>query len=296
MFVMRTFFSVLLVASFASAQPAEPDPDVSPEPAAAEPEAEPAPPPPALPPASQPPAAQPAPAEPVAQPVPAAPGAQPTEPPPWQPPPEAELQPYTRRPIELYVGFGAGHAMCDSDEVDSQCPASGGVVPVAGGGWRFHPNFSVGIEVASWIYRVRDGWEGKLDGEPSDTNFTSSYIAAYGRWYWLDRHIADPYIVVGFGGGVMRAEAENARGRYKFVGTGAVLPIGIGVEWQVLDFLRIGPQFLAYAHASARICESPPDPGEEECRSPTENEDDEREGLAMPYRAIAVASFTLGRP
>jgi hypothetical protein len=310
MIATRTFCLVLLVSSFASAQLAEPDLVPSPDSAPAEPGAEPVETLPVVPPpaAGQPPAgAQPAPGtqptpaaapgQPAAQPTPAAPGAQPAEPAPWQLPPEAELPPYTRRPGEVYLGFGAGNAMCDSDEPDSKCPVSGALVGTVGGGWRFHPHLSVGLEVAAWGYRVRDEWRGQLAGEPTDTSLTSLYAAVYGRWYWLDRHIADPYLVVGIGGGVFRGEASNAARRYKFTATGAVLPLGIGVEWQVVDIFRLGPQLLAYVHASARICEKPPpEPGDPECRSPTENEDNEREGLALPWRVMAVGTFTLGRP
>jgi hypothetical protein len=309
MIATRMVVSVLFVTSFASAQLAEPDLAPSPDAATAEPSAEPvetlpstAPPAAGQPPAgtqptptTQPPPAA-APGEPAAQPAPAAWG-QPAEPPPWQPPPEAELPPYTRRPGEVYLGFGLGNAMCDSDEPDSLCPVSGALVGSLGGGWRFHPHVSVGLEVAAWGYRVRDEWRGQLTGEPTETNLTSSYFALYGRWYWLDRHIADPYLVAGIGGGVFRGEASNAARRYKFTATGVVLPLGIGVEWQVVDIFRVGPQLLAYVHASARICESPPPvPGDPECRSPTENEEDEREGLALPWRVSVVGTFTLGRP
>jgi hypothetical protein len=234
------------------------------------------------------------PPSPAGQPSAAAP---PPPPEPAPPPPIPKPPDYARRPTELFLGIGYGNAVCDNDEPDSQCPVDGGVALTLGGGWRFAPYWSVGLELGLWDYAVREEWRGQIQGAPDEVSLSSWYFGPYVRWYWFDRKIADPYMQAGIGLGTIRGEASNETSEYRIEASGITFPLGIGVEWQVADIFRLGPQLLGYLHFSNEICEDPPpQPGDPECRDPVEDENGEREGRALPWRLIAMGTFTLGQP
>jgi hypothetical protein len=201
-----------------------------------------------------------------------------------------------RRPGELFLGLGFGNAVCDNQQASSQCPVNGALTLGLGGGWRFHPHWSVGLELAIWAFRVRDSWQGQLDGDPTDVKMSSFYLAPYARWYWFDHGSADPYLQAGVGLGSVQADAENADATYHFKANGVVFPLGIGVEWQLGKRFRLGPQALAYLHVASEICEDPAPAGHDDCRKPGKNDQGDREGLALPWRLMAMGTFTLGGP
>jgi hypothetical protein len=96
--------------------------------------------------------------------------------------------------------------------------------------------------------------------------------------------------------GAVTAEAHNQTSDYQITASGWVFPLGIGVEWQVAEVFKLGPQFLAYLHVSTEICEDPPPLGQDgECRKPAKNEQGDREGLALPWRLVLTGTFTFGR-
>jgi hypothetical protein len=198
-----------------------------------------------------------------------------------------------RRPAELYLGLGIGNAVCGSDRPDSDCPVRTGGAFALGGGWRFHPHWLVGLELAAWGFGVNESWRGRLADDATDVEFSSSYIAPFVRWYWFDRGTADPYLMGGFGLGSVRGEASNDDATYTYTSSGPVYLLGIGVEWQLAKIFRLGPQALAYIHYGTEICEDATG-GDEACRDPGEDAYGDREGVALPYRLTINGTFTLG--
>lgn len=199
-----------------------------------------------------------------------------------------------RRPAELYLLLGVGNAVCDNDKPDSDCPVDGAGAFGLGGDWRFHDHWAVGLELGLWTFNVRDEWRGQLTDPATDVEFSSMYLAPFARWYWFRAGTIDPYLQGGFGLGSVTAKASNDSGEYEYRATGVAYLLGIGVEWQLSKLFRLGPQFLAYLHVSSELCE---DSGSgEQCRDPGETPDGDREGLALPWRLVAVGTFMLGDP
>jgi hypothetical protein len=188
--------------------------------------------------------------------------------------------------------LGIGNAFCDRDEPDSDCPVAGALTFFVGGGYRFVPNFSAGVELAGWSYAVRDGWRGNLSEETDDVDFTSSYLALYGRWYWFDTGKLDPYLHAGIGLGSLVGHAKTEAAEFEVRSSGWVVPFGIGVDWQLGRIFRLGPQALVYWHHSTEICEKTDDV--EECHDPGKDEDGGREGEALPWRITIAGTFTFG--
>lgn len=214
-----------------------------------------------------------------------------------QPAPEpaapAQAGTYPRQTVEIHPALGFGNAVCDNSKPDSDCPVDGAFALALGGGWRFHDHWSVGLELAGWRFAVRESWRGKLADTATDVKFSSSYLGPYARWYWWRGARADPYLHAGLGIGSVTGEAKNAGSTYVYRSSGPTFGLGIGVEWQLTSIFRLGPQALAYLHVGNEICEKAgSDP--ETCRSPKENANGEREGVALPWRLILVGTFTLG--
>lgn len=201
----------------------------------------------------------------------------------------------SRRPAELYLLLGFGNAVCDNDEPTSDCPVDGGAAFGLGGAWRFHGNFAAGLELASWAFKVRDEWRGQLQNDASDVRFDSVYIGPFARWYWFDHGTIEPYLHAGFGFGAVTAKASNDTADYEYSAKGIAYILGIGVEWKLSRLFRLGPQFLAYLHVSNEICEKSTGT-DEACRDPGKNEKGDKEGVALPWRFVAVGTFTLGNP
>jgi opacity protein-like surface antigen len=200
----------------------------------------------------------------------------------------AQSREEVRAPWETDLGLGLGNAVCDSKKPDSDCPVAGAGTFFLGGAWRFHPHWAVGLELAYWGYKVRESWRGQLADSATDVKLSSAYIAALARWYWFDHGNIDPYLTFGLGVGSFDATASNAYATYEFKASGSVWPLGIGVEWQLGDVLRLGPQLLWYLHVSSTICEN------SVCRSAGRSPDGSREGIALPWRLALSGTFTLG--
>jgi opacity protein-like surface antigen len=214
----------------------------------------------------------------------------------YAPPPPAEAPPAPgRRPAELYLLIGLGGAVCDNEKPDSDCPVDGGGAFGLGGFWRFHDNWAVGLELAAWSFNVRDEWRGQLQNDADDVKFSSFYISPLARWYWFDEGMVDPYLQAGIGLGTVTAEAKNQNATYEYNARGIAYSLGIGVDFHVSKLFRIGPQLLGYLHVSSEICDNPAGAGET-CRDPGKNPDGDREGLALPWRFVAVGTFMLGDP
>jgi len=233
--------------------------------------------------------------------------AQPAPPPPPPPPPAPQpaAQPASqpaapiddenaRRPWEIFADLGIGNAVCGNDKPDSDCPVDGGGAFALGGAYRFHPHWAVGLELGIWVFKVRDAWQGQLPDKATDVSFSSVYLSPIARWYWLDSGSVDPYLQAGIGLGSVKATASNASGDYEYTASGLAYSLGIGVDWKLSRLFRLGPQALAYLHVSSNLCET--SNGNETCRSPGKNADGSREGLALPWRIVAVGTFTLGDP
>lgn len=270
----------------------------------------------AFPPVAPPPAAPAPTAPPTTEPAPAA---APTEPPPGAAPPASPAvaprveggapapavapapvarEPSTRArgyppPLELSVAAGLGDAVCDKDKPDSDCPVDGGIALTFAAQWRFHPHWSAGFELSAWGFGVRESWRGQLDGEPDEVKLSATYLAPVIRWYWLKPGQFNPYAQLGIGLSTVTAEASNAQERYRFSAKGVAYPLTLGMEWQVTDLIRLGPQLGAYLHVSRQLCEQAGD-GEESCRDPGKDEDGKREGNALPWRLAVVGTFAFG--
>jgi hypothetical protein len=199
-----------------------------------------------------------------------------------------------RKPAELYLGLGIGNSVCGDERPDSDCPVETGGALMLGGGWRFHPHWLVGLELAVWAFGVNESWRGQLPDDATDVQFSSSYLAPFARWYWFAEGAADPYLMAGFGFGSVQGEASNADATYTYTSSGPVFLLGIGVEWQLASIFRLGPQALAYVHYGTEICEETTGT-DEVCRDPAEDAYGEREGNALPYRLTLNATFTLGQ-
>jgi hypothetical protein len=198
-----------------------------------------------------------------------------------------------RKPAEIYLALGFGDAVCGEERPDSSCAVQGGTAIALGGGYRFHSNWLVGLELGGFAFGVRDEWRGQLEDPATDVAFSSSYVAPFARWYWFGKGVTDPYLMAGFGFGSIAAEAENDTSRYDYQSKGVVYLLGIGVEWQVAEIFRLGPQLLGILHVGTEICEdSPTEP--EICRDPGRDEYGDREGAALPYRFVLSGTFTLG--
>ncbi|MBI2388887.1 MAG: hypothetical protein HYV09_04645 [Deltaproteobacteria bacterium] len=183
----------------------------------------------------------------------------------------AAAPPEPRRPAEIFVGLGTGNAVCDKEKPDSDCAVDkAGAAVSLGGAWRFHRHWAVGLELAIWGYNVRDSWKGKLADAATDVSISSSYVAPFARWYWFGKGSADAYLQLGLGLSGVKATAKNAGGEYEGNWSGVAVPIGIGAEWYVTRWLRLGPQALAYLHRSTRVCETAN--GRETCRDAGKDE------------------------
>jgi opacity protein-like surface antigen len=201
-------------------------------------------------------------------------------------------EPPKKHPAELYALLGYGNAVCDKNKPDSDCPVDGALALGLGGDWRFVNHFAVGLELGIWSFHVREAWKGQLQDPATDVSFSSVYFAPFARWYWFDSGKVDPYLQAGIGLGSVTAKASNAGNEYQYTASGIAYLLGIGVDFQLSEAFRLGPQFLAYLHVSSKICET--QNGSENCHSPGTNADGNREGLALPWRLVAVGTFTFG--
>jgi len=210
--------------------------------------------------------------------------------------PPAQPVPNARRRFNISLGLGIGDAAgCGNEDPNSPCAIDGAATFLLGSDWRFHPNFGVGLEIGYWSFAVSDSWRGMLSGDPDadKTSIDASYIAVFGRWYWFDRGIVDPYIHLGFGGGSIAATIANSTESYRYTSSGSNTQLGAGVEFHVHPLVRLGPQLLASLLLSNDVCEKAPGMGEM-CRKPMKNEMDEREGNALAWRFMLVGSVMLG--
>jgi hypothetical protein len=91
------------------------------------------------------------------------------------------------------------------------------------------------------------------------------------------------------------AKASNDAADYEYSARGIAYVLGIGVEWKLSRLFRLGPQLLGYLHVSNEICEESTG-SSRTCRDPGRNADGDKEGVALPWRLVAVGTFTLGSP
>ena len=194
--------------------------------------------------------------------------------------------PPPKRPGEAWLGLGLGNAVCDSSQPSSQCPVDGAGTLALGGAWRFTGHWALGLELGAWGFKVRDAWRGQLADPATDVKLSASYLAVEARWYWFDAGSIDPYLTFGVGGGAVHGTASNAGGTYDVRNSGAVLPLGIGVDFELAEHLRLGPQLLAYAQTAGKHCETLN--GVESCRDGAKDEG------ALPWRLAAMLTVPFG--
>lgn len=177
--------------------------------------------------------------------------------------------------------------MCDHEKPESKCPVDGGSAFALGGGWRLHPSWTVGLELAGWNYKVREAWRGTLQDPATKVTFMSTYLAVIGRWYWLARPGFDGYLQGGLGVSSVRGIAENNGAKYEIGVTGTAYVLGVGADWHLGRVFRLGPQALAYLQKSTKVCEKMTGTAEE-CRSATSDQN------ALPWRLMVVGTFMFG--
>jgi hypothetical protein len=195
---------------------------------------------------------------------------------------------HPRRPAEIFAVLGAGNAVCDDTKPSNQCAVKGGAALGLGGAWRLHPHWAIGGELAFWSYKVREEWKGTLTDPATDVKLTSFYVAPFARWYWFGHGITDAYLQGGIGFGAFHGKASNAGGTYDIDVTGIVYPFAIGADWYLSTHFRLGVQALAYLQKSRKVCETTN--GNEACKDATNDQN------ALPWRIVAVGTFTLGDP
>lgn len=197
--------------------------------------------------------------------------------------------PAHRHAGELTLGLGVGNAVCDDKQPDSQCPVgkAGGALSLSGG-WRFHPHWFVGLELAGFRFNARDEWRGQLKDPATEVDFSASYIGPHARWYWFGKGTADAYLQAGLGFGTVTGTAKNAGGSFEVKNTGLVVPVAIGVEWYLFDQFRLGPQLSAHLQKSSKHCETI-NGGEAVCRDASSDDN------ALIWRFLVVSgSFVFG--
>ncbi|MGE0327757.1 MAG: hypothetical protein AB7K71_16845 [Polyangiaceae bacterium] len=228
--------------------------------------------------------ASPSPPAPAAAPAAAASGPVSAPAPPPETPTEREAP-----PVELWLGIGAGNAVCDNKKPDSDCPVETGSAVALGGAWRLSKSWALGAELAGWQFGVRDEWRGQLEDPATDVKFSSTYFALVARWYWLAKLGSyQGYLQFGLGGGVVTGEATAESGaKYRVSNSGVVFPLGIGFDFELADVFRLGPQALAYLQSSSTHCEEL-NGGGETCS------DSGEEDNALPYRFLLVGTFNFG--
>lgn len=204
------------------------------------------------------------------------------------PPPQAAPE-RQAPPVELWVGLGAGNALCDDKKPESDCPVETGSALALGGAWRLSRSWALGGEVGAWQFGVRDEWRGQLEDPATDVKFTSTYLSLIARWYWLAKLGSyQGYLQFGLGGGVVTGEAEAESGaKYSVSNSGVVFPLGIGFDFELGDVFRLGPQALAYVQSSTTHCEEL-NGGGETCGDSGEDDN------AVPYRLVLMATFNFG--
>lgn len=215
----------------------------------------------------------------------------------------------TRRAWEIHIGLGFGDAAgCKADEgADSSmngamdaavddaaddCWIDGAAAGSLGGGYRLHPHWALGLELSGWSFNVPDGWRGSLDTEATDVSVGMSQVALYGRFYWYDERLWDPYFQAGIGYGGITGTAENTDATFEVNATGPIYHVGLGVDYIVHPIFRVGAQWLAALLVASEICTD--DGDTKECRAPEKNADGGREGLALPWRLALTGTFVFG--
>ncbi len=203
--------------------------------------------------------------------------------------------PEARRRFNIWLGLGFGDAVgCGNEDPDSPCAVDGAVALTLAGDFRFYPHFSVGLEASVWGFAVSDQWLGQLDGMQKSADTSMSYLAAFGRWYWFDKGIIDPYVQLGLGFGGMGVTVTNEAGdTYNYSAGGASAQLGLGAEFHVHRAIRLGPQLLMAALFGNQICEKLND-GKQVCRDPEKNDKGEQEGNALAWRFLLVGTIMLG--
>lgn len=183
---------------------------------------------------------------------------------------------------------------CGNEDPDSPCAVDFAGTFAHGADYRFVSRFSVGLELGLWSFAVPDEWRGKLPGQPDKADLSLAYLAVFGRWYWFAQGMLDPYVQLGLGLGTLTANVSNATDSFRYTASGVVPHLGVGMDFHVGEWFRLGPQLLAAFLRGNRICEQVNE-GAEVCRDPEKNDKGEQEGNALAWRFMLVGTVMLGR-
>lgn len=208
-------------------------------------------------------------------------------------PPTASTSESDRRRFNIWLGLGGGDAVGCGE--DGPCAVDGAFAVALGADYRIHPNFGVGLEISGWSFSVSDRWLGQLSGEQKSAEIGASSLSLIGRWYWFDHGIADPYLQFGVGPGSIEASVTNdAEQTYTYKASGFMWNLGIGGDFHVTPWFKLGPQLLAGLLVGNEICETEGADGEPDCREPRKDEMGEEEGRALAWRLMIVGTVMLG--
>jgi len=208
---------------------------------------------------------------------------------------ESERRGSDRRRVNLWLGLGGGDAaLCGNDDPDSPCAVDGAFAGALGGDYRLHPNFGIGLEISGWSFSVSDHWLGQLSGEQKSAEIGASSLSIVGRWYWFDRGIVDPYLQFGVGIGGMEASVTNeAEETYTYSASGSMWNLGVGGDFHVTPWFKLGPQLLAALLVGNDICETVGTDGDSVCRDARKDDKGDKEGRALAWRLMIVGTVML---
>jgi hypothetical protein len=159
--------------------------------------------------------------------------APPPAPPPLPPDPAPEADEHARHPWELSPEFGMGAPFC----------RGGGIGPAGCSGTGAGPAlaFTALYRLTPYLAFGADGGFANFrdDAAGPDGHSRSNWFGAIVRGYFTESGVVDPYVEVGFG----RGAVESQSGDLHISGAGPSTMAGVGIDFWVAPFLRIGPAF-----------------------------------------------------
>jgi hypothetical protein len=159
----------------------------------------------------------------------------PVAPLPLPPAPHPEPDEYARRSWELFPQVGGGAPFCRGDSFGfTHCGDTGGGTSFGAGAlYRLTPFIALGLEANFANFQT--------SAIARDAYSRTSWLGFVARGYFFERGAFDPYIETGMGRGGAVAFAGDDQGGLRLETSGPSALAGVGVDFWVLPYLRIGP-------------------------------------------------------
>jgi hypothetical protein len=151
--------------------------------------------------------------------------APPPAPPPFPRDPGSEPDEHPRRMWELVPAFGAAAPFCRGA---GWCAGNGGAVELAAL-HRFTPYVALGADI-SWVSFSADAAGARAFSR-------ASWMGLQVRGYFSEHGVVDPYLAAGIGRGTVAAGDSSVT----VTGAGPSTMAGVGVDFWMLPYLRLGP-------------------------------------------------------